>query len=260
MAGRVAVVTGAARGLGAAVARALAAEGWRLVLTDVCADDPAVPYPLARPEELVGLAAELDAEAVTADVRQPDQLATAVARAVERHGGLDAAVAGHGVIAGGPPAWETDPAVWDAVVGVDLTGVFHLARAAVPALLARPAPRQGRFVAVASAAGLVGLPRLAAYTAAKHGVVGFVRGLAADLAGTGVTANAVCPGSMRTAMLDASAAVYGLADVEELAVHHLTGTLLDPAEVAAFVTWLCSPASSALTGAALPADAGLTTR
>jgi SDR family mycofactocin-dependent oxidoreductase len=240
------------------VARLLAADGWALVLSDGGADDPAVTYRLSTPADLAAVGEELGADVVAADVRDPAALARVVTVAVEGHGGLDAVVAAHGVIGGGAPLWETEPAVWDALVGIDLTGVYQLARVAVPALLARPAPRQGRFVAVASAAGLRGMPRLAAYNAAKHGVIGLVRGLAADLAGTGVTANAVCPGSMRTAMLDASAAVYGLADVDEFAVHHLTGALLEPAEVAAFIAWLCSPASSAITGAVLAADAGLT--
>jgi SDR family mycofactocin-dependent oxidoreductase len=254
----VALISGAARGLGAAVARLLAADGWSLVLTDGGADDPAVTYPLATPDDLAAMGEELGVPVATADVRDADALAAVVRTATDTHGGLDAVVAAHGVIGGGGPLWETEPAVWDALVGIDLTGVYHLARTTVPALLARPAPRQGRFVAVASAAGLKGMPLLAAYNAAKHGVIGLVRGLAADLAGTGVTANAVCPGSMRTAMLDASAAVYGLDHVDEFAVHHLTGALLDPEEVAAFIAWLCSPASSAITGAVLAADAGMT--
>ena len=93
----------------------------------------------------------------------------------------------------------------DAVLDVDLGGPLTAARVGIPALLRRPAPRQGRFLAVASAAATKGLPMLAAYGAAKAGVAGLVRGLAADLAGTGVTANAVCPGSTDTAMLVESA-------------------------------------------------------
>ena len=101
---------------------------------------------------------------------------------------------------------------------INLEGVWRLANAAVPAMLERPRPRQGRFVAVASAGGTRGLPLLSAYSAAKHGVIGFVRSLAAELGPEGITANAVAPGSTTTAMLDASAAVYGI-DPQDFAAH-----------------------------------------
>lgn len=259
--GRVALVTGAARGIGAATARALAAGGWRLVLVDRCADDPALDYPLASREDLEALVAGCGqdrAVGVVADVRSPDQLAGAVEEAESRFGGLDAAVAAAGAIAGGREVWAIDDATWSAVVGINLEGVWHLARAAVPALLRRPVPRQGRFVAVASAAGSLGLPLLGAYTAAKHGVIGLVRSLAAELGPEGITANAVAPGSTDTAMLGASAALYGLAEPSELARHHRLGRLIRPDEVAALLAWVCGPESSAVTGAVLAVDAGMT--
>ena len=260
---KVAVVTGAARGIGAAVARGLAAEGWRLVLVDRCADEPALPYPLATRADLDGVVAACGGPEVAlglvGDVRDQVALDGAVARAVELFGGLDAAIAAAGCIAGAP-AWSADDEVWSAMVGVNLEGVWRLARAAVPALLSRPVPRQGRFVAVSSAGGTVGLPLLSAYTAAKAGVHGYVRSLAHELGPEGVTANAVAPGSTATTMLDASAAVYGLPDADEFAQHHLLGRTLDPVEVASMVVWLCGPASAGVTGAVLPVDAGMTAR
>ena len=102
------------------------------------------------------------------------------------------------------------------------------------------------------------MPQLAAYSAAKGAVVSYVRALAADLAGTGVTANAVCPGSTRGPMLAASAAVYDLPDQESFAAQALLRRLLEPGEVAAAVAWLCGPDSGALTGAVIPVNAGLT--
>ncbi len=257
----VAVVTGAARGIGAATAVLLASQGWRIVLIDSCAEDAAVGYPMATRAELDSTVALCgDAIGVISDVRDQVGLDMAVAEAVDRYGGLDAAVACAGVVAGGPKAWDLDEATWEAVLAVNLTGVWRLARAAVPELLRRPAPRRGRFVAVASAAGTIGLPRLAGYAAAKHGVIGFVRSLAAELGPEGVTANAVAPGSTRTAALDASAAIYGLEDPEEFGLHHLDGRLLEPGEVAAAIGFLCSEAASGITGAVVPVDAGMTAR
>jgi NAD(P)-dependent dehydrogenase (short-subunit alcohol dehydrogenase family) len=135
--------------------------------------------------------------------------------------------------------------------------VVNLARAAVPALLRRPAPRSGRFLAVASAAATRGLPMLAAYCAAKAGVTGLIRSLAVELGGTGVTANAVSPGSTDTAMLTETARLYDLPDAAEFASRQPEGRLLSPGEVAAVIAFLASPASSGMTGAVVPVDGGL---
>ncbi len=259
----VALVTGAGRGLGAAVAAALDAAGFRLVLTDIATDialdkpadhHPADGYPNSTKADLDAVAAGCQqAIAIRADVREQGELDAAAALALREFGRLDVAVAVAGVIAGGRPLWETDDETWRTVNAVALDGVFHLVRAALPAIRNAPA---GRFVAVSSAAGTRGLYGLAAYCAAKHGVVGLVRGLAADLVGTRVTANVVCPGSMDTTMLAETARIYGLAGVESFADHALQRRLLDPAEVAAAVAWLCSPAAGAVTGTVLPVDAG----
>lgn len=253
----VCVITGAGRGMGAALARLLGADGWDLVLVDVCTDDPALPYPLATRDELEAVAAESGGRAVVGDVRRQEDMDRAVTLAVESFGGLDAAVAAAGLIGGGQRGWDTAEEVWRALVGVNLEGVWRLARAAVPALLQRPRPRRGRFVAISSVAGLRGMPLLAAYAASKHGVVGLVRSLAAELGPEGVTANAVAPGSTQTAILEASAAIYGLADSQEFAAHHPLGRLLDPGEVAEAIRWLVSPASSGVTGSVLTVDAGM---
>ncbi len=260
--GPVAVVTGAARGIGAATARRLAKDGWRLVLIDRCADDQALAYPLATTTELDGVAAACGGAQmvvpVIADVRDGPAVGAAVHIAIERWGRLDAAIACAGAVAGGMPGWEITDDLWAAMIGINLQGTWQLARAAIPALLDQPIPRHGRVVAVASAGAVLGLPRLAAYTAAKAGVVGLVRSLAAELAPHGITANVVSPGSTDTAILQASAAVYDLAEVEEFAAHHLLPRLLTPDEPAALIAWLCGPDSSGITGAVLPVDAGMT--
>jgi SDR family mycofactocin-dependent oxidoreductase len=258
---RVAIVTGAARGIGAATTVGLAAAGWSVLAVDVCADDPRLPYPLGTEAELRAVAAAAGpgvVEPFVADAADPASVAQAVSRAEDGFGGLDAYVAVAGVIAGGVPHWELDPGREAAVLETCLHAVLHGARAAVPALLRRPAPRAGRFLAVSSAAALRGLPMLAGYCAAKAGVVGFVRALAAELRGAGITANAVCPGSTRTALLTESAALYDLPDPEAFAAQQPLERLIEPDEVAALLVWLAGPAGAAVTGAALPVDGGLT--
>jgi SDR family mycofactocin-dependent oxidoreductase len=259
-AGPVALVTGAARGIGAATVAALAADGWRVIAVDRCADDPALPYRLGTPADLdqvVSAGGPGRVAGVTADVRDAGALAAAVAQAEERWGGLDAAIAAAGVIAGGVPAWAIPPGQEQAVLDIDLGGVLNLARAAVPALLRRPEPRRGRFLAVASAAATRGLPMLAAYCAAKAGVAGFIRALAAELGGTGVTANAVSPGSTATPTGAASARLYDRPGAAAFAAQQPAGRLLAPGEIAAVLAFLAGPGSSAMTGAIVPADGGL---
>ncbi len=147
---------------------------------------------------------------VVGDVRSTSDMRAAVEEATTQFGSLDAAVAAAGVISGGPLAWEIPDAQWEVQFDINVKGVRNLVGAAVPAMLASPKPRHGRVVAISSTAGVLGLPRLSAYSASKHAVIGYVRSLAADLAGSDITANVVCPGSTRGPMLDASAAVYDL--------------------------------------------------
>lgn len=254
--GQVAVVTGAARGIGAAVVRRLVDDGWSVVAVDRARDDPAVAYPLAGEEDLRSLAEHDDSVVpVSGDVRDPDVLHSAVRLAQEEFGRLDAAVAAAAVMAGGEPAWEISDERWDTLFDVDVRGVLNLARATVPRMLAAE-PRDGRFVALASAAAHRGLWGLGAYCAAKHAVLGLVRGMARDLAGTGIRAVAVSPGSTRTDMLRATADLYGLDSVEDMAAHQLSRRLLEPDEVAAVVAFACSQQAAAVNGTVLHADGG----
>jgi SDR family mycofactocin-dependent oxidoreductase len=198
-----------------------------------------------------------DVSAHVADVRDQAAMDLAVADAEHRWGGVDAAIACAGVIAGGVPLWQVPPAQEQAVLDVNLGGVMSLARAAIPALLRRPRPRSGRFLAVASAAATRGLPMLAAYCAAKAGVAGLVRALGAELADSGVTANAVSPGSTDTPILAESARLYGLSSSADFAGQQPLRRLLHPDEVAAVLAFLAGPHSSAMTGAVVPVDGGL---
>jgi SDR family mycofactocin-dependent oxidoreductase len=259
----VAIVTGAGRGIGAATVAALAAEGRRVIAVDRGGDDARLPYAMASAADL-GAVVTAANEAVgdervraeVADATDAAAIAGVVARA-EEWGGVEVMVANAGVIAGGFPAWELSQDEEDAVVDVCLRGVMVAARVAVPAMLRRPEPRAGRFVATASAASLRGLPGLAAYCAAKAGVSGFVRALAVDLRGTGITATAVAPGSTDTPILAESARLYDLEGAPAFAAQQPIERLIDPAEIAAMIAFLCGPGAAAVTGTTVSVDGGL---
>ena len=258
-----AIVTGAARGIGAATALRMAADGWTVVAVDRGGDDPRLPYALGTPQQLHDVAEHANADragavtAALADVTDREALRSIVDTVVEEHGGLDAFVAAAGVVAGGVPQWELDPAAEQAVLDVCLGAVLIAARVAIPSLLQRPQPRRGRFLAVSSTAALRGLPMLAAYCAAKAGVAGLIRALGSELRGTGVTANAVAPGSTRTPILDETARLYSLDNAEAFADQQPLQRLIEPDEVAALLAWLAGPDADAMTGAIIPVDGGL---
>lgn len=260
---RVAIVTGAARGIGAATVAVLARQGWSVLCIDSCTDDPALGYPLATVADLdavVKLAHDSGdggAAPFMADVRDVELLDAAVADAERRWGGVDAAIACAGAMGGGAVQWESSLETERVILDVNLDGVLNLARVTIPAMLNRPAPRSGRFLAIASAGATRGLPMLAAYCAAKAGITGFIRALAVELGDSGITANAVSPGSTDTAMLAESARLYDLASPAEFAAQAPQGRLLHPDEVAAVIAFLVSRQSAGMTGAVVPVDAGL---
>ena len=263
MSRRVAIVTGAGRGIGAATIAALAAEGWSVVAVDRCAPDRRLPYAMATERDLDEAVAAAEAgrtdvvRAVVADATDREALASVIEGA-EAWGDLEAFVANAGVIAGGLPAWELPAEQQRALLEVNLESVVLAGRLVTPSLLGRPRPRSGRFVAVTSSGATRGMPGLAAYSAAKAGVEGFVRGLAADLHGSGVTANAVAPGSTDTPLLAESARLFELPSPRDFAPRHPLERLLDPKEVAATIAFLLGPGGSAITGATVPVDGGLT--
>lgn len=249
---RIALVTGAARGIGAATVARLVADGYRVVAVDSCSGPP-----LSTRDDLNSVAAGNAGQVlpVVADVRDRDALVKAADLAVATWGRLDVGVAAAAVMRGGAPLWETDEEDLDLLLDVDTKGVWNTAAATVPHMLAGPRPQDCRFVAIASAAGTHGLFRLAAYTAAKHAVVGIVKGLAADLVGTGVSASIVSPGSTDTPMLRVTADQYDVG-VNELAQRQLNRRILASSEVAAAVAFCASPAGGVVNGTVLHADGG----
>ena len=257
---RVALVTGAARGIGAAVVAALCDRGYRVAAVDACQADqppPGVAYPLATPADLADVAAAYPDQVLPlqADVRDPQALGAAVAATLAHFGRLDAVVAAAGVVAGGQPVWSMPEEELRTLLEVNVLGVWNTAAATIPHLLASEDPSGCRFVAIASAGAERGLFHLGGYTMSKQAVVGIVRALAADLVGTGVTAVAVSPGATRTPVLEASAEIYGVSP-EHFARHHALRRLLEPEEIAATIALCCSPEGAALNGSVIHAGGG----
>lgn len=257
---RVALITGAARGIGAATVAELCRKGYAVTALDLCSGGdvpPGVGYPMATPDEMDKVARGFPDQvlAIEADVRDRKALDSAVKATLDRFGRLDAVVAAAGVVVGGLSQWETPDEHLKTLFDINVLGVWNTAAATIPVMLAGTDPAQCRFVAVASAAGERGLYNLTGYTASKHAVIGIVRGLAADLVGTGVTAVAVAPGSTRTPMLSATADLYDTTP-EDLASHQAIRRLIEPEEIAATIALCCSPAGAALNGSVIRADGG----
>jgi meso-butanediol dehydrogenase/(S,S)-butanediol dehydrogenase/diacetyl reductase len=200
--GRVALVTGGARGLGRGIALALARAGCDVAISDIArAADGATPYALASSADLAATASAVAAlgrrsAAVTADVTSAADVARMMAEVEARLGGIDILVANAGVIAVAPVA-AMDEAQWDRIFAVNVKGVFLCARAAIPLLTRRG---RGRIVNVASIAGKTGRAGLAAYCASKAAVISLTQALAEELGPTGIAVNAICPGFIKTAM------------------------------------------------------------
>ncbi|TQL67568.1 SDR family mycofactocin-dependent oxidoreductase [Nocardioides albertanoniae] len=259
--GPVALVSGAAGGMGGAIVAGLVEDGFHVVGVDACAPMPGAASRPGREQALRDLESRSPGRVDTAiiDVRHGAAVGRLIESIDSAHQRLDVVVAAAGAVAGGHAMWEAPEGELDVMLDVNLRGVWNLAAAAVPLMLRAEPPRSGRFIAIASAAGHRGLQQLTAYGASKHAVVGLVSGLAADLRGSGITATVVSPGSTRTEMLAATAALYGLDSVEPLAERHLVERVLEPDEIADAVRWLSSPRSGAVTGAVLHVDGGFTT-
>lgn len=201
--GRVALVTGGARGQGRSHARTLARAGATVVVADVAAPETTAGYPLASKADLdetveVIRAEGGTAEGVVCDVRTAEAVARTVEGVLERHGRIDVLVANAGICAFGPVDTLTDEQ-WADMIGTNLTGVFHCLRAVVPPMRAAGF---GRIVVTSSGAGRMGMATLAHYAASKWGVIGLVKSVALETAKAGITANVVCPTTVHTRMVD----------------------------------------------------------
>ncbi|TRC75160.1 SDR family oxidoreductase [Mesorhizobium sp. WSM4307] len=248
--GKHALVTGGGSGVGRAIALALAGTG---IDVTVCG---------RRDAELAKVAGESDRIfGIAADVTNEVSMASLYQRAESERGPFDIVIANAGM-AGSTPAHKTTLADWQKTLDVNLTGAFLTVK---PALAGMAARKTGRIVFIASTAGLKGYAYVAPYVAAKHGVVGLMRALAAETAKSGVTVNAVCPGFVETDMLEES--IHRIVEKTgrsagearaSLASTNPQGRFIQPQEVAAAVLWLCGEAASSITGQAISISGGET--
>ncbi|RST18344.1 NAD(P)-dependent oxidoreductase [Streptomyces sp. WAC05374] len=272
LAGKTAVVTGAGRGIGRACAVALAAEGADLVLVDVAADLPGVPYPMATRSQLdctAELCRERGAAVLTApaDVRDPEACARVVADAVDRFGGVDVLVNNAGIAGpSGRVVHEVTEDEWAVMIDVNLNGAWRMLKAAGAVMAAA---RSGSVVNIASTAGLVGYRSFAGYVASKHGLVGLTKAAALDYAPYRVRVNAVCPGSVRDSaehegrMLVEIGRSIGIAPDDheaEFVTQQPMNALVEAGDVAAAVLWLATDESRHATGGVITVDGGYSAR
>jgi NAD(P)-dependent dehydrogenase (short-subunit alcohol dehydrogenase family) len=246
---KVALITGAASGIGRATSLLFAHEGAKLILADV--DDPGGA-------ETVRLITQSGGEAtqVHCDVSDAAQVEALVAAGVERYGRLDCAFNNAGIGGGSAPLADYEEQAWNRVIAINLTGVFLCMQSELRQMVKQGG---GAIVNAASVVGVLGYPRLAAYNAAKHGVIGLTRTAALEYATRGIRVNAVCPGWTETPMvMDEGEAPASIPEIyEAIAGLAAMQRLGQPIEIAQAVAWLCSDAASFVTGHPMVVDGGV---
>lgn len=274
--GKVALITGAARGQGRSHALHLAREGADVVAIDICDDLASVPYPMASADDLAETVEQVErldrrVVAVQADVRSLPQLQEAVDRGVAEFGRLDVVVANAGICTIARTL-DLEPDTWQEMIDVNLTGVWNTVRAAVPAI--RAGGRGGSVVMTSSVSGLKAVEQLGHYTAAKHGVVGLAKTLAIELGPEFIRVNVLCPTNVDTDMINNEVIrKIFLSHLENPtredaldpsspyhAFHVMPIPWIEPSDVSEAVVFLASDAARFITGVALPIDAGVLVR
>jgi len=243
--GKVALVTGAAMGIGRSAAQIFAREGAAVVVADI--DEAEGRGTVALVEEAGGRAAF-----IRTDVSVQSEVEAMVEFAVDTFGGLDCAHNNAGIAAPMAPLADYPDDGWARTLDVMLNGVYYCMKAEIPRMLERGG---GAIVNTASGVGLVAYPHQAAYTASKHGVIGLTKVAALDYGAQGIRVNAVCPGTARTPMVDEAIRRQPSID-DHLRQLHPIGRIGEASEIAEAAVWLCTPAASFVLGVALPVDGG----
>jgi len=246
MQGKVALITGGGSGIGRAASVAFARAGAKVVIGDVVADGGNRTVELIR--DTGG-----EATFVHTDVTVGREVERLVKTAVDTYGGLDCAYNNAGIEGAQGGIVDCTEEEWQRVIAVDLTGVWLCLKHEIPAMIKRG---RGSIVNTSSVMGLVGAPSIPAYIASKHGVAGLTKAAALEFAKAGIRVNAVCPGAIRTPMIERILAA-GTTEAS-LAAPQAIPRLGRPEEIAAAVVWLCSDAASFVTGVTMPVDGGWT--
>jgi SDR family mycofactocin-dependent oxidoreductase len=261
--GKVAFITGAARGQGRSHAVRLAEEGADIIAVDICRQLDSVGYAMSTAADLEQTVKEVEAlgrriVAREADVREVKQLRAALDEGMAELGPVGIVIANAGI---GPGGMASNQQQWDEIVGVNLTGVWNTGRAAIPSMVA--AGQGGSIVLTSSTGGLTGAPidtaGMLAYTAAKHGVIGLTRSWANSLASHSIRVNSVAPTTVRTPMAGGGNVAEIVENVPELAgslLNALPVEAVDPIDVSNAILWLVSDEARYVTGSVIPVDAG----
>jgi len=245
--GKVALVTGGSSGIGRATALLFAKEGAKVVVADVT---------VSGGEETVQMikAAGGDAIFVKADMAKAADVEAMIQKTVATYGRLDCAHNNAGIEGTTKKTHDYDEADWDRVIAINVKGVWLCMKYQIPQMLKQGS---GAIVNTASGAGLLGVPQMPAYVASKHAVVGLTKTAALEYAKAGIRVNAVCPGVIKTPMVDRMTNLRP-GRMERMAAAEPIGRMGKPEEIAAAVVWLCSDASSFVTGLPMPVDGGIT--
>jgi NAD(P)-dependent dehydrogenase (short-subunit alcohol dehydrogenase family) len=263
--GKVAIVTGGARGNGLATAKLLAQEGADIVIADICEDISSVPYPLSTQATMDAAVEEIKklgrkAIGIKCDVRKAAEVEAMVVQTLEAFGKVDILVNNAGV-ATLEALVDMSEETWDDMLDIHLKGTFLVSKYVVQQMIAQ---HSGKVVNISSVGGLRGFGMGAHYCAAKHGIIGLSKSLAMETADHNINVNVVCPGTVWTDMMAGLAAHFGM-ETEEAKENFYAGHLfkdreITPEDIGQAVLWLCTEESRCLTGAVIPVDSGWTSR